>query len=165
MKHPGTPMLYDTSKPVAEGGLTFRARFGVDYKGENILADGSYSVGSRAQGRLSRIHHGHAEEARLGQGPDVAMEKQMREGQGNTFWVIPSEVTAALHSVSHAFSEAPRESAPTREPAHLREHPAPVADDAVHADDARNPADIPLLAVAAAPVDRTADERTTRPQQ
>jgi formate dehydrogenase major subunit len=30
MKHPGTPNLYDTSKPVAEGGLTFRARFGVE---------------------------------------------------------------------------------------------------------------------------------------
>ena len=27
MKHPGTPNLYDTSKPVAEGGLCFRARF------------------------------------------------------------------------------------------------------------------------------------------
>ena len=26
---PGTPNLYDTSKPVAEGGLCFRARFGV----------------------------------------------------------------------------------------------------------------------------------------
>jgi formate dehydrogenase major subunit len=30
MKHPGTPNLYDTSKPVAEGGLCFRARFGVE---------------------------------------------------------------------------------------------------------------------------------------
>jgi len=46
MKHPGTPILYDTSKSVAEGGLTFRARFGVEHKGTNILADGSYSVGS-----------------------------------------------------------------------------------------------------------------------
>ena len=46
MKHPGTPILYDTSKPVAEGGLTFRARFGVQHNGANILADGSYSVGS-----------------------------------------------------------------------------------------------------------------------
>jgi len=46
MKHPGTPILYDTSKPVAEGGLTFRARFGVEHKGENLLAEGSYSVGS-----------------------------------------------------------------------------------------------------------------------
>ena len=46
MKHPGTPILYDTSKPVAEGGLTFRARFGVEHKGEKLLAEGSYSEGS-----------------------------------------------------------------------------------------------------------------------
>lgn len=43
MKHPGTPILYDTSKSVAEGGLTFRARFGVERNGENLLAEGSYS--------------------------------------------------------------------------------------------------------------------------
>ncbi len=46
MKHPGTPVLYDPSKPVAEGGLTFRARFGVERDGENLLAEGSYSKGS-----------------------------------------------------------------------------------------------------------------------
>ncbi|MAF95768.1 MAG: formate dehydrogenase [Rhodospirillaceae bacterium] len=46
IKHPGTPVLYDPSKPVAEGGLCFRARFGVQYKGENLLAEGSYPVGS-----------------------------------------------------------------------------------------------------------------------
>jgi len=46
MKHPGTPVLYDPSMPVADGGLTFRARFGVEHNGTNILADGSYSVGS-----------------------------------------------------------------------------------------------------------------------
>jgi formate dehydrogenase major subunit len=46
MKHPGTPILYDPSKPVAEGGLTFRARFGVQRNGVNLLAEGSYSVGS-----------------------------------------------------------------------------------------------------------------------
>ncbi|MFQ5773288.1 MAG: formate dehydrogenase subunit alpha [Kiloniellaceae bacterium] len=46
MKHPGTPLLYDTSKPVAEGGLCFRARFGVERNGQNLLADGSYPVGS-----------------------------------------------------------------------------------------------------------------------
>ncbi len=44
--HPGTPNLYDTSKPVAEGGLCFRARFGVERKGTNLLAEGSYPVGS-----------------------------------------------------------------------------------------------------------------------
>ncbi len=46
MKHPGTPLLYDTSKPVAEGGLCFRARFGVEHEGKNLLAEGSYPVGS-----------------------------------------------------------------------------------------------------------------------
>ncbi len=46
MGHPGTPNLYDPSKPVAEGGLTFRARFGVERDGDNLLAEGSYSVGS-----------------------------------------------------------------------------------------------------------------------
>ncbi|WP_290797920.1 formate dehydrogenase subunit alpha [Halomonas sp.] len=46
MGHPGTPILYDTSKRVSEGGLTFRARFGIERNGENILADGVFSEGS-----------------------------------------------------------------------------------------------------------------------
>ncbi len=49
MGHTGTPNLYDTSKPVAEGGLCFRARFGVEREGDNLLADGSYPVGSEIQ--------------------------------------------------------------------------------------------------------------------
>lgn len=49
MGHPGTPNLYDTSKPVAEGGLCFRARFGVEREGENLLAEGSYPMGSEIQ--------------------------------------------------------------------------------------------------------------------
>lgn len=46
MNHPGTPILYDPSKPVSEGGLTFRARFGVERNGDNLLAVDSYSVNS-----------------------------------------------------------------------------------------------------------------------
>ncbi len=46
MKHPGTPNLYDMSKKVSEGGLTFRARFGVEREGTNLLAEGVYSKGS-----------------------------------------------------------------------------------------------------------------------
>ncbi|TDR57387.1 formate dehydrogenase alpha subunit [Halomonas ventosae] len=49
MGHPGTPILYDTSKRVSEGGLTFRARFGIERNGENILADGSFSEGSELE--------------------------------------------------------------------------------------------------------------------
>jgi formate dehydrogenase major subunit len=46
MKHPGTANLYDTSMPVAEGGLCFRANFGVERDGDNLLAEGSYSKDS-----------------------------------------------------------------------------------------------------------------------
>ena len=49
MGHPGTPNLYDTSKPVSEGGLTFRARFGVERDGDNLLAEGSFSEGSEIE--------------------------------------------------------------------------------------------------------------------
>ncbi len=49
MKHPGTPILYDPSKSVAEGGLTFRARFGVEKDGDNLLAEGSWSEGSEIE--------------------------------------------------------------------------------------------------------------------
>jgi formate dehydrogenase major subunit len=54
IKHPGTPILYDTSKPVAKGGLCFRARFGVEHDGQNLLAEGSYPKGSE-------IKDGHPE--------------------------------------------------------------------------------------------------------
>ncbi|MGW2147334.1 SPFH domain-containing protein [Nonomuraea bangladeshensis] len=40
---------------------------------------------------------------------------QLAQGQGNTFWVIPSEVTSALTGVSKAFTEALPRSAATRE--------------------------------------------------
>ncbi|MDH3741531.1 MAG: molybdopterin-dependent oxidoreductase, partial [Hyphomicrobiales bacterium] len=59
MGHPGTPNLYDPSQPVAEGGLNFRARFGVkapdDWGGGNLLAEGdvegvSYPVGAEIKG-------------------------------------------------------------------------------------------------------------------
>ncbi|NOR62585.1 MAG: molybdopterin-dependent oxidoreductase [Rhodobacteraceae bacterium] len=49
MKHPGTPNLYDMSMPVSKGGLTFRARFGVEREGVNLLAEGVYSEGSDIQ--------------------------------------------------------------------------------------------------------------------
>jgi formate dehydrogenase major subunit len=49
MKHPGTPLLYDITKSVAEGGLPFRARFGVERDGENLLAEGSFTAGSEIE--------------------------------------------------------------------------------------------------------------------
>jgi len=57
MNHPGTPNLYDTSKAVADGGLTFRARFGVERNGTNLLAEGSYSKGSEIKDGYPEFSH------------------------------------------------------------------------------------------------------------
>jgi formate dehydrogenase major subunit len=47
MKHPGSSNLYDTSKNVMDGGGNFRANFGAERDGVNLLAeDGSYSKGA-----------------------------------------------------------------------------------------------------------------------
>src|ERR671930_1785418 len=51
LRHPGTPVLYNTNLPVKEGGGTFRARFGVERNGVSLLADGSYSAGSEITDR------------------------------------------------------------------------------------------------------------------
>ena len=37
-KHPGSPNLYDISKPVMQGGMGFRNRFGLEHNGVNQLA-------------------------------------------------------------------------------------------------------------------------------
>jgi formate dehydrogenase major subunit len=56
-EHPGTPILYDVSKTVAEGGLPFRNRFGLEKtydssgRTENQLAAaGVYNPGSQVKG-------------------------------------------------------------------------------------------------------------------
>jgi formate dehydrogenase major subunit len=47
IKHPGSPNLYDTSKHPMDGGMTFRALFGVEKDGVNLLAeDGIANKGS-----------------------------------------------------------------------------------------------------------------------
>ncbi|MEH6628334.1 MAG: formate dehydrogenase subunit alpha [Motiliproteus sp.] len=80
MKHPGTHILYDPSKPVAEGGLNFRARFGVEFEGKTLLAEGSYPKGNELKG-------GHPEFSdkmlkKLGWWDDLtADEKKAAEGK------------------------------------------------------------------------------------
>ncbi|MGV3743360.1 MAG: formate dehydrogenase subunit alpha [Burkholderiaceae bacterium] len=47
LKHPGSANLYDTTRHVMDGGGNFRANFGVEKDGVNLLAeDGSHSVGA-----------------------------------------------------------------------------------------------------------------------
>jgi formate dehydrogenase major subunit len=80
MNHPGTPNLYDPSKSVADGGLTFRARFGVERDGVNLLAEDSW-------GKDSDIKDGYPEFSdkmlkKLGWWDDLtADEKAAAEGK------------------------------------------------------------------------------------
>ena len=47
VKHPGSPNLYQTSRSIMDGGGNFRANFGVERDGVNLLAeDGSHSKGA-----------------------------------------------------------------------------------------------------------------------
>ncbi len=58
MKHPGSPNLYDTSKHVMDGGGNFRANFGVERDGVNLLAgDGSASKGADLQFGYPEFDH------------------------------------------------------------------------------------------------------------
>ena len=56
MKHPGTPILYDLNKSVAEGGLPFRANWGVEHNGVSLLAaDGSTNKDSKSTNKDSKL--------------------------------------------------------------------------------------------------------------
>jgi len=74
IKHPGTPILYNTHLNVKDGGATFRARFGVErvvktkamVDGKeveqevrhNLLAEGAYSLGSELQDGYPEFTYG-----------------------------------------------------------------------------------------------------------
>ena len=79
VRHPGTPLLYNTNLAAMDGGGVFRARFGIEREEKrpdgttvkvSLLADGNASKDFGDQGRISGIHGWRAEEAWLGQGPD-----------------------------------------------------------------------------------------------
>ena len=81
LKHPGSPNLYDTSKHVMEGGGNFRANFGVERDGVNLLAeDGSFSLGSDLTTGYPEFDHVFLK--KLGWWDDLtAAEKTAAEGK------------------------------------------------------------------------------------
>jgi formate dehydrogenase major subunit len=58
LKHPGTHTLYNTSLNVMDGGSPFRARFGVEYQGKTLLAEGSYTLGSEIKDGYPEFNYG-----------------------------------------------------------------------------------------------------------
>jgi len=77
LKHPGTPLLYDLSKPVIEGGLPFRANWGVERNGESLLAaDGSTTRGSEIDTGYPEFDHVFLK--KLGWWSELTPEEQTR---------------------------------------------------------------------------------------
>ncbi|MCT7604702.1 molybdopterin-dependent oxidoreductase [Aliarcobacter butzleri] len=61
--HPGSPVLFNTSLPVSQGGMGFRTRFGTQRNGVSLLAnEGSAPVGSRIKGGYDEITAKNIEE-------------------------------------------------------------------------------------------------------
>jgi formate dehydrogenase major subunit len=77
MKHPGTPILYDLNKSVAEGGMPFRANWGVEHKGESLLAaDGSTNKDSELDVGYPEFDHVFLK--KLGWWADLTPEEQLQ---------------------------------------------------------------------------------------
>jgi formate dehydrogenase major subunit len=58
LNHPGTHTLYNTHLNVMDGGSPFRARFGVEYQGKTLLAEGSYTLGSEIKDGYPEFNFG-----------------------------------------------------------------------------------------------------------
>ncbi|MGH6771153.1 MAG: formate dehydrogenase subunit alpha [Xanthobacteraceae bacterium] len=57
VRHPGTPLLYDTTKSIQDGGGTFRARFGVERNGVSMLSE-TYSKDSEIKDGYPQFTYG-----------------------------------------------------------------------------------------------------------
>ncbi len=84
---------------------------------------------SQAIGTVFQAIHRNDPDPKLLAYQYLQMLPQLAQGQGNTFWVIPSEVTTALKALSGAFegSSAAGQAGPTEEPATAGE-PAPTGE-------------------------------------
>jgi len=107
LKHPGSPNLYDTSKHVMDGGGNFRANFGVEREGVNLLAaDGSHSKGSELTTGYPEFDHLLLK--KLGWWGDLT-EAEQKAAEGKNWKTDPSggiiRVAMQVHGV-HPFGNA-----------------------------------------------------------
>ena len=81
IKHPGSPNLYQTDRHVMDGGGNFRANFGVEKDGVNLLAeDGSHSKGAEITTGYPEFDHVLLK--KLGWWDDLTEdEKKLAEGK------------------------------------------------------------------------------------
>jgi formate dehydrogenase major subunit len=83
IKHPGSPILYMTSRHIMDGGGNFRANFGVERDGVNLLAeDGSCSKGSELTTGYPEFDHIFLK--KLGWWGDLT-EAEQKEAEGKNW--------------------------------------------------------------------------------
>ena len=83
LKHPGSPNLYDNSKHVMDGGGNFRALFGMERDGVNLLAeDGSHPKG--AEITTGHPQFDHVLLKKLGWWDELTDEEK-KEAEGKTW--------------------------------------------------------------------------------
>ena len=89
-KHPGSPNLYDISKPVMQGGMGFRNRFGLEHNGvSQLAADGSAPAQGAINGGYPEITKKNIEEV-LG----IKLTDEEREKMGATWATDGSGIIA-----------------------------------------------------------------------
>ena len=89
-KHPGSPNLYDINRPVMQGGMGFRNRFGLEHNGVNQLAaEGSAPVGGAQSGGYPEIKKDNIEKI-LG----ITLTDEEREKMGATWATDGSGIIA-----------------------------------------------------------------------
>jgi formate dehydrogenase major subunit len=77
LKHPGTPILYNINRSVMEGGLPFRANWGVEHNGVSLLAaDGSTTKDSELD--IGYPEFDHIFLKKLGWWADLTPEEQAK---------------------------------------------------------------------------------------
>jgi regulator of protease activity HflC (stomatin/prohibitin superfamily) len=104
-------------------------------QGAIVTAEGQkQSAILRAEGQASAIAtvfqavHDNDPDPKLLAYQYLQMLPQLAQGPGNTFWVIPSEVTTALRSVASAFGGGPEAApGPAAEPSRARRQPPAVS--------------------------------------
>ncbi len=106
LKHPGSPNLYDTSKHVMDGGGNFRANFGVEKDGQNLLAeDGSHSLGAEITTGYPEFDHVLLK--KLGWWDDLSdAEKARAEGKNWKTDPTGAIIRVAMKHGCHPFGNA-----------------------------------------------------------
>ena len=105
MKHPGTHVLYDTSKHVMEGGGNFRANFGTERDGVTLLAEDSWSKGAAIQGGYPQFDHALLKQ--LGWWDELTPEEKVEaEGKSWTTDLSGGIIRVAMKHGCHPFGNA-----------------------------------------------------------